>query len=146
MNEAHQIQTKQVDGKIYVFDMIRKKYLLLTPEEKVRQVYLLYLIHECGVPTSRIRCEFQLEWNALIRRCDIVVFDQDVNPILIVECKKEGLKISERTLDQLARYNLKLQVKYLVATNLVDTYTFVLTPEKSKFELISELPKYDKLI
>ena len=146
MSTSKEIITKSINGAIYVFDIIRKKYILLTPEEKVRQIFLRFLIYNKKIPLSRIRSEFQLNWNGLRRRCDIVVFDNDIQPIMIVECKKEKQKITESTMDQLARYNLKLKVKYLVATNLITTHYFKLNATETSFDKIDQLPTYIDLV
>ena len=146
MSKKNEIKVKEIGEKKHVWCIIRKKYLLFTPEEKVRQIFIHYLIEEKQVPKSRIRSEYYLKWNNLAKRCDIVVFSENVYPLVIIECKKETINISNHTLSQLARYNLKLQVEYLVATNAKQTFVFQLNKAKNKFEPIKELPNYDQLL
>ena len=102
------------EDKQYVFDIFRKKYLLLTPEEEVRQRFARYLIEEKGYPASLIMTEYSLKLNEMTRRCDILVHKPAGNAAVLVECKAPGVKISNETFDQAARYNMVFRVKYLM--------------------------------
>jgi len=128
-----------------IFDNIRKKNLILTPEEWVRQNYVQYLVQEKKVPKGLIGIEKQVVVNKMNKRCDIVVFDKSGNPLLLVECKsvKEGL--TQKVFDQIARYNMALNVKYLVVTNGLDHYYCIIEHEAKSYHFIEELPKFDSL-
>src|SRR3954462_5571178 len=104
-----------------VFDAIRRKYVALTPEEKVRQHIIRYLIEEKQVPPSLISVEKALKVNELSRRTDVVVYSNTLKPLLLAECKSENVEITQKVFDQAARYNLSLDVKYFVLTNGLQT-------------------------
>lgn len=108
---------KKAEGKVWIFDGIRKKFIVLTPEEWVRQHFIHYLISEKKYPRSLIRVEGGLVYNALKKRTDIVVYDRSGAPWMIVECKAPSLQVSVTTLSQAALYNSTLRAQYLCVTN-----------------------------
>lgn len=126
----------------YVYDPIRKKDVVMTPEELLRQLVLLYLLEEKKCPAHRIRSEIGIEVNGLKRRCDIVVFDAEVKPWLLVECKSPKVRLTQATFEQAARYNMQLKAPFLVATNGIATYCCALDFEQSTFEYLSALPDF----
>lgn len=133
------------DQTVYVFDVFRKKELVLTPEEWVRQHYLHYLVHHKNVPLGLISSEYALKVNTMQRRCDAVIFDKHKNPIVIVECKAPTVALSEKTLHQIAQYNFKLQVNWLVLTNGLKTVTCYIDPSKRTLSYLEEIPSFEKL-
>ena len=108
---------KKADGKVWIFDVIRKKYIVLTPEEWVRQHVVHYLLADRKYPRSLIKVEGGLVYNQLQKRTDIVVFDRQGKPWMIVECKSPALPVSVATLTQASVYNSALQAEYLAVTN-----------------------------
>lgn len=108
---------RKQDGQAFILDPIRKKYLVQTPEEVVRQLFLAFLMQEKNYPKNRIRTEKMLKVNELSKRCDILSYDWEMAPHLLVECKSPNVKITEATLRQVAAYNMPLRVKFLVLTN-----------------------------
>lgn len=126
----------------FVFDPIRRKEVALTPEELMRQLMLQYLLEEKKYPTHRIRSEVGIKVNGLSRRCDLVVYDADVKPWLLVECKSPKVAITQRTFEQAARYNLQLRAPFLVVTNGLVTYCAALDFEQERFEYLEALPEY----
>ena len=108
---------KRADGKVWIFDSIRKKFIVLTPEEWVRQHFVNYLIAHCGYPRTLVRIEGGLHYNQMQRRSDIVVFDRQGSPWMVVECKAPTEKISATTLGQASAYNSTLKATYLAVTN-----------------------------
>jgi hypothetical protein len=112
--------TKRAE-RYYVWDDLRKKELLLTPEEWVRQHVIHYMIEELGYPKGRIVSEMTIVQNGMSKRCDIVVFNEEGRAVLIVECKETRVPIDQDTFFQIARYNASLQVPHLVMTNGLDT-------------------------
>ncbi len=137
------IKLKKEGNKPYIFDPIRKKYLVLQPEEFVRQLVLLHLMKEEEYPQNRIRVEMMLKVNELKKRCDILIFDKDLKPYLLVECKAANIKITQDTFDQIARYNLSLEVKYLLVTNGLDTYCCEMDYENSSYTFLDEIPSFE---
>src|ERR1039457_6927984 len=113
----YQFKLKEAGLRTQIFDVIRKKYVVLTPEEWVRQNFLQYLIQEKKFPALLISVEAGLKYNQLQKRMDVLVYDKHGNPYLMVECKAPEVKITQDVFDQIARYNLVFKVKYLVVTN-----------------------------
>jgi hypothetical protein len=101
----------------YIFDAIRKAWLLLTPEEWVRQNFVAYLVKTLHYPAAFIALEKEFLLNDLKKRFDILVYDADYKPFMLVECKAPEVKLSEDVLHQVLRYNITIQVKFLVITN-----------------------------
>lgn len=117
-------KTRLHENQKQIFDPIRKKYVSYTPEEAVRQQVLNTLIEELKIPAGLTAVEFTIKVGSLVKRCDVVVFSSDHQPLLIVECKAEHIKITQKTLDQAARYNLGLKVDFLMLSNAKTYYLF----------------------
>ncbi len=115
---------KEIDGKVAIFDYLRKKYVILTPEEEVRQGIVDYLIFEKNYPRTLIKLETGLNYNSLNMRSDILVYDNQANPFLLVECKAKDVKIDQKVIEQATRYNLTLNARYVCITNGVSTFCF----------------------
>jgi len=139
---AYNYKLKSSENKIYIFDVIRKKYVMLTPEEWVRQHVVHYLIDEKGYPKSLINVEKQLVINNLKKRTDIVIFSKTGKPYIIVECKAPTVRITQKTFDQIARYNLKLEAKYLMLSNGLSHYFAALDTKNESFIFLKEIPKH----
>lgn len=133
------------DGKLTLFDEIRKKHLVLTPEEWVRQHFVQFLINQKGYPKSLIKLEGGLKLFGKARRTDIVVFNTRGERILIIECKAPSVKITQKTFDQVARYNMVHQVSMLgVSNGLVHYYCSIDTNEK-QYRFMEELPAFSEI-
>ena len=135
-----QLQLKKQAGKVFVFDPIRKKNLILLPEELVRQLVLQYLIQDRKFNKNLIRTEQGLKVHELSKRCDILIYDSDFKPFLLVECKSSKVKISQKTFEQIARYNLPLQVKYLLVTNGIQSFCCEMDYEGQSYQFLEEIP------
>jgi hypothetical protein len=136
----YSFKTKMVDGKTQIFDAFRKKYVVLTPEEWVRQNFLQYLVTEKKYPASRIALEYPLQYNTLSKRGDIVIFSRSGQPEIIIECKAPSVKVSQDTFDQAARYNFVLKLRYLVVTNGLQHYCCEMDYEKGTYVFLPDLP------
>lgn len=130
----------------YVFDEFRKKKCLLTPEEWVRQHYLHFLVNEKGFPKGLIASEYSIKVNNLKRRCDGVAFDQSGKPILLIECKAPTVKLSEKTLHQIAQYNFKMRVNWLVLTNGLNTVVCFINTDEKKIQYLEDIPTFNELL
>jgi hypothetical protein len=128
-----------------LFDPIRKKWIVITPEELVRQMLLLYMMEEKDFPKNKINVEKQVLVNGQPKRFDILVYSKETKPILLVECKAPNVPIDEMVLDQIARYNMVLKVNYLIMTNGIDTFCCQVDYEKETFEILNEIPNFKKL-
>jgi hypothetical protein len=136
------LRLKQDDNTTYVFDEVRKKFLVLTPEEWVRQHFVHFLIREKKYPRSLIKLEGGLKLNSLQKRSDILLFDASGAKIVLVECKAPSVKITQSTFDQIARYNFVHRVKYLVVTNGLDNFCAEIDFENATYRFLQELPAY----
>lgn len=132
---------KTSENKTVIFDIVRKKYLVLSPEEWVRQHVIHYLHFEKKYPLSLMSIEKQLKVNSLTRRTDLVVYNTMGNPFIIVECKAPSVSISQDTFDQIARYNLSLNANYLYVTNGLNHYYSMMDHLNQSFIFLHELPK-----
>lgn len=108
---------KLVDGKEFIFDEFRKRWIMLTPEEWVRQNFLQYLVMIKKYPASLIAVEKEIKLGDLSKRFDILIYDRNIQPWMIVECKEMKVPLNKAVLDQVLRYNISLQVPFLVITN-----------------------------
>jgi predicted type IV restriction endonuclease len=144
--KAYNFNTKKEEGNALIFDIIRKKYVRLTPEEWVRQHVIMYLIEEKGFPKGLISVEKSLKYNGLTKRFDICVAARTGEMILLVECKSPNVQISQATIRQAGIYQKTLGVNYILISNgLVNVY-MNLKRESNAFEFIPELPHYSELI
>jgi len=135
---------KQEKGKQYIFDIIRKKFVVLTPEEWVRQHFIHFMI-AIKYPASLMAVEKLVVVNKLKQRADIVVYNRKGKPALIVECKAPEIPINNAVLAQAARYNISLQVNYLVVTNGIDNYCIKLNRATMKHEVLKQLPDFETI-
>ena len=131
---------KNSENKVAIFDEIRKKFIILTPEEWVRQHVVQFLIVEKKYPKSYINVEKILKINNLTKRYDVVVFNSDGSLFLLVECKSPDVKISQATFDQISRYNLALKATYLMVTNGLNHYYCEMDFENESYRFLQELP------
>lgn len=134
---------KKAEGKVWIFDVIRKKYIVLTPEEWVRQHFINYLVTDKKYPKALIRVEGGLSYNQLQKRSDIVIFDRDGNPWMIVECKAPNLSLSAITLQQVSAYNASLKAKFVSVTNGLVHYCASTDWVEGKTELLKDFPDYE---
>jgi len=136
---------KNADDKIEVFDTIRKQFYVLTPEEWVRQNFIKYLIYEKQFPASLMAVEKGLKLNGLQKRADIVQYNTSGKPIVIVECKAPDIKLKQDTFDQAARYNMTLQVDYLIITNGLEHYACKMNYSERKIHFLKEIPTFKQI-
>lgn len=134
------------EGDIFVWDVFRKKKLLLTPEEWVRQHFLHFLVNEKQFPIGLIASEYNIEVNTLQRRCDGVIFNRNSKPIAIIECKAPEINLSESTFYQIAQYNFKLRVDWLFLTNGLETIVAKLNHEQKTINYLQEIPVFGEIV
>lgn len=139
---AYGFRFKSSENKISIFDPIRKKFIILTPEEWVRQHVIQFLAVEKNYPKSLINVEKVLVLNEMKKRYDLVVFNPDGSIHIIVECKAPQVEITQETFDQIARYNLSLKASYLMVTNGLQHYYCQMDYEKQAYVFLKELPLY----
>ena len=142
---SYTFRFKNSENKVSIFDEIRKKFIILTPEEWVRQHVVQFLIMEKKYPKSLINVEKVLKVNGLRKRYDIVVYNPDGTIYILVECKAPEVKISQATFDQIARYNMTMKAQYLTVTNGLSHYFCQMDFENEKYEFLRELPNYNSV-
>ncbi len=133
---------KNSENKVAIFDEIRKKFIILTPEEWVRQHVVRFLLEEKKYPKAYINVEKAIKINNLTKRYDIVVFKPDGTVFLLVECKATNISITQENFDQIARYNLVLKAQYLMVTNGLKHYFCQMDFENKKYSFLESLPNY----
>ena len=136
--------TRKEDA-IFVWCIARKKTLLLTPEEWVRQHIIHYLVTHKNVPLGLLASEYAIKVNKLARRCDIVVFGTDQKPKLIVECKSPQVAINHSVLHQVSQYNFQLNVDYLFLTNGLRHVNCMINRVKNTLDFLEEIPDFSIL-
>lgn len=141
----YDLQIRQGDEKQEVWDGLRKKWLVLTPEEYVRQCLLRFLIEEKNVPPGLISVERGLKYNSLQKRYDAVVYDREGQPLIATECKRPTVPIDESTMMQLVTYNSKIGAAYLLLTNGKELHFFGLN-EENVFRRMTAIPVFEELI
>ena len=133
---------RECDGRREVLDPVRKRWVALTPEEGVRQ-WVIGLLHDrYGYPLELMQVEGSISLNGLTKRCDIVVYGTDGHPMMIVECKKPNVKITQKVCDQACRYNLVLKVPCLVLTNGLNTMAIAIDLGRQTLSLMPDIPRY----
>jgi hypothetical protein len=133
---------KNSENKVAIFDEIRKKFILLTPEEWVRQNTIQFILQEKKYPKSYLNVEKIIKINDLIKRYDVVVFQPNGKIFLLIECKAPEVNITQNTFDQIARYNLSLKAEYLMVTNGLNHYFCQMDFEKEEYIFLKELPEF----
>jgi hypothetical protein len=139
----YSFRLKNSENNTHIFDVIRKKFVVLQPEEWVRQHCIQYLLQEKNYPISLINVEKVVLINGLKKRYDIVVFNPDGSITLVVECKAPKVNISQSSFDQIARYNLTLKAPYLMVTNGLNHYFCTMNHDLGNYEFLETLPNYN---
>ncbi|MEM9686978.1 MAG: type I restriction enzyme HsdR N-terminal domain-containing protein [Bacteroidota bacterium] len=139
----YQFRFKNRENKLYIFDEIRKKFVVFQPEEWVRQHVVQFLIREKKYPESLINVEKEITVNQLKKRYDVVVFNTDGSIAVIVECKAPHVTITQHTFNQIARYNLSLQATFLMLTNGRNHYFCRMDYKAEQYIFLREIPEYN---
>ena len=142
----HDISIRNDGTRTYIFDIIRKKYLVLTPEEWVRQNFVHYLTEDLHYPASLMMTENGLKLFNTQKRSDIVIYDRNGNPLVVVECKATDVKITQETFNQVARYNIKFRAPLIIVTNGLSHYCAKYDANSSKYTFLKDIPQYGDLI
>ncbi len=138
----YDFRLKNEDGKALIFDVIRKKFVVLTPEEWVRQNFIKYLIREKNYPETLMAVEKQLFVNSQLRRFDLLIYTRNGQPNLVAEFKAPNVKISQETFDQVVRYNMALRVEEIVVSNGLQHFACKIDYEKNSYSYLNEIPAF----
>lgn len=131
--------------KMSIFDILRQKYVALTPEEWVRQHFIHYLIQEKGYPQNLLANEMAITLNGTTKRCDSVLFDGQMKPKVIIEYKAPHVTITQKVFDQITRYNMVLHVEYLIVSNGLHHYCCKIDKKESRYTFLKDIPTYENL-
>lgn len=134
---------EESEGKISIFDSLRKKNLILTPEEWVRQHMIAYLIHYHGYPKNLIALEKGLKYNQLQKRSDILVLDREGGAFLLIECKAPEVKLSQKTVQQVAVYNQAIQAQFVGISNGIQHVFLAFDRAGKSYDQLSQIPRFE---
>lgn len=136
--------TKQGNGYT-VFDVLRKRHIHLTPEEWVRQHFVHFLLEHKGFPAARMANEVTIGLNQTTKRCDTVCYDKEARPLVIIEYKAPHIALTQKTLDQICRYNMVLRVPYLILSNGLQHICIRVEYEKGEYRFLDDIPLWNQL-
>lgn len=134
------------NGKCLILDPVRQKFIALTPEEWVRQHFVHFLITHKHYPQELLANEVLIRLNGTTKRCDTIVYNTYLEPLLVAEYKAPYIPITHVVFDQIAHYNMVLQVNYLIVSNGIDHYCCEINYEQQTYRFLEEIPEYDKLL
>ena len=143
---VYQFNIKKKDDGFIILDSLRKRWVTLTPEEWVRQNFVHYLIQEKKFPASLMNNEISITQNGIKRRCDTLVADMQGNALVIVEYKAPTIAISQKTFDQIVRYNMVLHAYYLIVSNGLNHYCCKIDYDNNSYSFLKEIPSYSQLV
>lgn len=141
----YEANIKKIGGTVKIFDSQRRKFVALTPEEWVRQHFVHYLLEHKGYSPTLLANEVSVTLNGMSRRCDSVLYGMDMKPRMIIEYKRPNVEITQKVFNQICRYNMVLQVDYLIVTNGLQHYCCKMDYENNKYCFLEEIPEYKKL-
>ena len=141
----YEIKIRETDGRRTILDILRRKYVALTPEEGVRQHFVHFLIEQKGYPATLLANEVQLNVGNKLLRADSVLYGSDLHPRMIIEYKAPTVSITQKVFDQISVYNMLLKVDYLVVSNGINHYVCKMNYENQKYFFLREIPEYKDL-
>lgn len=142
---AFDIKIDVRNGKSFIFDTIRKRYVALTPEEWVRQHFVHFLIDHKGYPQALLANEVMVKLNATTKRCDTVLYRRNLSARMIIEYKAPHVEITQPVFDQISRYNMVLKVDYLIVSNGMQHYCCLMDYNNQTYTFLKDIPDYHKL-
>jgi|TARA_B110000977_G_scaffold32241_1_gene42770 type I site-specific restriction-modification system R (restriction) subunit len=138
----YQAKIQKKEGNYFIYDEIRKGYFVLTPEEWVRQNFIHFLINHHSYSKNYFKVEKQFKVNERVKRFDVLIYDKNAAPFLLIECKAPEVKISQATFAQIATYNMELKVPYLIVTNGLTHFICEIDFENKTYNYLQEIPVF----
>ena len=142
---TYEIKLSESDGKRHIFDILRRKYVALTPEEWVRQHFVHYLIEHKGYPQGLMGNEIELRIGEKRLRCDTILYNKEAQPRMIIEYKAPTIQLQQKTFDQISVYNLLLKVDYLIVSNGLSHYCCKMDYERQSYQFLEDIPDYETI-
>jgi len=140
-----EVKMNDEGAKKMIFDVIRRKYVALTPEEWVRQHFVHYLIDQLGYPKELLANEVEVTLNGTSKRCDTVLYDRDLKARMIVEYKATDIPITQKVFNQIMRYNMVLKVDYLIVSNGIEHYCCKMDYDQNSYTFLPQIPRFEEL-
>lgn len=143
---TYEIKTRQQNGKTYILDILRRRFVSLTPEEWVRQHFIHFLVEHMHYPTALLANEVELEIGKKKKlRCDSILYSKNLSPRMIIEYKSPEIEITQKTFNQIFAYNTLLHAEYLVVSNGIHHYCCKIDYENRSYDFVSNIPFYEEL-
>ncbi len=139
------LSIKEHNGRRYVLDILRRKYIALTPEEWVRQSFIRFVVEKKNYPQALLANEISLNLGNKKLRADSVLYDKMLKPRMIIEYKAPKISITQRVFDQIFSYNILLSVPYIIVTNGIEIYVCKLDEKEKKYMFLDDIPSYEEL-
>lgn len=133
------------DGKQQVFDILRRRFVVLTPEEWVRQQFVHFLIRHKGYPAECIGNEVSITLGATKKRCDTVVYGSHAEPLMVIEYKSPSVEITQKVFEQICRYNIKMRVEWLIVSNGLQHYCTRIDYENGTYQFVEDIPAFPSI-
>ena len=133
------------DGKQQVFDVLRRRFVVLTPEEWVRQQFVHFLIRHKGYPAECIGNEVSITLGATKKRCDTVIYGSHAEPLMVIEYKSPSVEITQKVFEQICRYNIKMKVEWLVVSNGLQHYCTRIDYENGTYQFVEDIPAFTSI-
>lgn len=140
------LRLQKKNGNFYVWDEIRKKYVVLTPEEFVRQNFVAWLTTSFGYPKTHIANEIEINLNGTKKRCDSIIYSSDFKPQVIIEYKAPGIPLNAEIFNQILRYNFALKAKFLIISNGVSHYCIKVDYQNQNYDFLDFIPDYNYIL
>ena len=134
------------DGKQQVFDILRRRFVVLTPEEWVRQQFVHFLIRHKGYPAECIGNEVSITLGATKKRCDTVVYGSHAEPLMVIEYKSPSVEITQKVFEQICRYNIKMRVEWLIVSNGLQHYCTRIDYENGTYQFVEDIPAFPSIV
>ena len=142
---SFEAKIKTQNEKKYIYDILRKRFIALTPEENVRQHFVHFLLSHKNYPAALMANEVAISLNGTKKRCDTVLYKRDLTPRLVIEYKAPTVEITQAVFDQIARYNIVLRVEYLIVSNGINHYCCKIDYANQKYVFLKDIPSYPEL-
>lgn len=142
----YEVKTRNEEGCTKIFDVLRQRFVALTPEEWVRQHFVNFLLTEHAYSPTLLANEVSLTLNGMSRRCDTVVYDRQLRPRMIIEYKRPTVNITQRVFDQICRYNMVMQVDFLIVSNGLQHYCCRMDYEHQTYDFLPDIPAFSDVI
>lgn len=140
------VRLQKAEGKTLIYDIIRKKYVVLTPEEWVRQHFVHYLISDLGYPKPLISVETGIKYHALAKRTDIIVYNRKGMPFVLVECKSSAINLNQKVMEQALMYNRTINAEYIILSNGLENSCIKIKTDQQSVEFLPNLPRFEEIV